>query len=252
MNDEIFLSLVVLCYKSGKPIIPLVESLHRMLSYLNFRWEIILVGNYDEGVKDETPQIVKEISSRLPNIVPVTLPKKGMAGWDLRTGLNLARGKYIGFIDGDEQIPLESIVTCILKIDADRLDLIKTYRVSRGDGFYRRAISIIYNKLFRILFRVNTRDINSNPKIFLKSKYLLLDLKSDDWFIDAEIMLRANELGLKIGEIPMHFYALTNRSSFVKVGTLYEFLKNMFNYRFKRLSPRPSCSQVLDKTGNGN
>jgi hypothetical protein len=76
------------------------------------------------------------------------------------------------------------------------------------------------------------RDINSKPKIIRRDKYELLHLQSDDWFADAEIVIRARELGLKIGETPVHFSLNDNRGSFVKPKAILEFSSNLLRYRF--------------------
>ena len=231
MADPHF-SLVVLCYRSGENIIPFVEQLQRTLARCNFSWELILVGNYIEGSDDQTPQVVRELAQRSANIRTVIRPKQGMMGWDMRMGLDAARGTYIGVIDGDGQFPPESIVACLLKCELEDLDLTKTYRVVRDDGLYRRLISFVYNALFRLLFGFTVRDINSKPKIIRRDKYELLSLQSDDWFADAEIVIRARELGLKIGETPVHFVANDTRGSFVKPKAVLEFTSNLFRYRF--------------------
>ena len=227
-----YFSLVVLCYRSGQTIVPFVEKLHKMLSGCSFSWELILVGNYIEGSGDETPQVVTELSKRLKNVRTVIRVKEGMMGWDMRTGLNNANGQFIGVIDGDGQFPIESIMACLVKIELDELDLVKTYRVQRDDGFYRRLISKAYNLIFRILFRFDIRDVNSKPKIVRKSKYELLKLQSDDWFIDAEIMIRANQEGLKTGDVPVHFLLNQYRNSFIQPLAILEFAMNLFRYRF--------------------
>ena len=155
-------------------------------------------------------------------------------GWDMRMGLDAARGTYIGVIDGDGQFPPESIVACLLKCELEDLDLTKTYRVIRDDGLYRRVISMVYNGIFSLLFGFKVRDINSKPKIIRRDKYELLHLQSDDWFADAEIVIRARELGLKIGETPVHFSLNDNRGSFVKPKAILEFTSNLLKYRFSR------------------
>jgi glycosyltransferase involved in cell wall biosynthesis len=205
-----------------------------MLSFMRQTWEIILVGNYKEGSQDETPQVVHEIACRLPHVRALTLPKRGMMGWDMRMGLDAARGTYIGVIDGDGQFPPESIIACLLKCELEDLDLTKTYRVIRDDGLYRRLISAVYNAIFSLLFGFKVRDINSKPKIIRRDKYELLKLESDDWFADAEIVIRARELGLKIGETPVHFKVNDNRGSFVKPKAILEFSANLLKYRFSR------------------
>jgi len=194
----------------------------------------VLVGNYIEGSDDETPEVVKKLAAGSDNIRTVIRPKQGMMGWDMRTGLDAARGTYIGVIDGDGQFPPESIVACLLKCELEDLDLTKTYRVIRDDGLYRRLISAVYNTIFSLLFGFKVRDINSKPKIIRRDKYELLNLQSDDWFADAEIVIRARELGLKIGETPVHFSINDARGSFVKPKAIIEFSSNLLKYRFSR------------------
>src|SRR4030095_10061369 len=127
--EELFLSVVVLCYRSGKTIVPLFEKLYRMLSLLHDKWEIILVGNYIKGADDETPAIVKMLERKYPSTRALTLPKEGMMGWDMRKGLNAASGKYIALLDGDGQFPLESGIACLLKIESNNHDLVNIYCV---------------------------------------------------------------------------------------------------------------------------
>jgi glycosyltransferase involved in cell wall biosynthesis len=227
-------SLVVLCYRSGKSIVPFVERLCQALSFCNLTWELILVGNYIEGSDDETPEVVNELAKTRPNIRTVVRPKVGMMGWDMRMGLNAARGEYIGVIDGDGQFPPESVVGCLLKAKLQNLDLAKTYRVRRDDGVYRRIISLGYNILFRLLFGLRIHDVNSKPKIIRRSKYELLRLESNDWFADAEIMIRAQQNGLTIGEVPVHFVSNDQRASFVRPTAIIEFASNLLKYRFGR------------------
>ena len=236
--ENIRFSLVVLCYRSEDSIVPIVEKLHQMRSYYKFPYELVLVGNYFEGSSDRTPQVVTELARRMPCTRAVVLPKRGEMGWDMRKGLEAARGELIGVIDGDGQFPLESIFSCLIKIETENLDLVKTYRVHREDGLYRTIISVVYNALFGLIFRTRFRDVNSKPKIIRRSKYLLMDLRSDDWFTDAEIMIRADQLNLKVAELPIHFYAIDGRKSFVRPWAIVEFIRNLWTYRAHRTRRR--------------
>jgi hypothetical protein len=58
-----------------------------------------------------------------------------------------------------------------------------------------------------------------------------MNLKSDDWFIDAEIMLNVRDKNMSFYELPIEFYELEGRSSFVKPAAIWEFIKNLFTYR---------------------
>jgi glycosyltransferase involved in cell wall biosynthesis len=235
-NSEILLSFVILCYRSGKQIIPFVEQLHNDSSMFSFNWELILVANYWPHLDDDTPRIAEELSHRLKNVRVVAQPKKGHMGWDMRKGLDACRGKYIGVIDGDGQFPMEAIFSCFMKIVNDDLDFVKTYRVRRYDGPMRLIMSMIYNTLFALLFLKgrNLHDVNGKPKIMKRSVYRRMNLKSNDWFIDAEIILKALEMDCLIYEIPVVFKSLEKRESFVRLTTAFEFFKNLVLYRLFR------------------
>ena len=227
-------SMAVLCYRAEEEIIPFVENLHRIMSLFRFEWELVLVANYWPSIPDKTPAIVKTLAERLPGVRYLSEPKAGAMGWDMQRGLNACRGKYIGVIDGDGQFPVEAISSCFATIKSGNFDFIKTYRIARGDSFYRKFVSTIYNSFFRLLFPAyrGFKDVNSKPKIMKRDLYEKMDLRSTDWFIDAELVLNALALRAKLYEIPVNFMPLSKRQSFVKVGALTEFLRNLIAYRF--------------------
>ena len=238
--DAMEFSMAVLCYRSERDVIPFVENLHRIMSMFSFNWEIVLVGNYWPGAPDETPRIVEELSSRFDHVRYIAEPKEGGMGWDMKMGLSACEGRYIGVIDGDGQFPVEAIFSCFAKICSEDLDFVKTYRVMRSDGWYRNTISLGYNLLFRLLFPEYRayRDVNSKPKIMRRSAYEKMTLTATDWFLDAELVLNALELDLRMYEIPIRFESLEGRPSFVKLGAVWEFTVNLFAYRFRTLRGR--------------
>ena len=75
--------------------------------------------------------------------------------------------------------------------------------------------------------------MNSKPKIIRGSILKQMNLESDDWFIDAEIMMKAQKMNLKVIELPIHFVENENRASFIKFAAIFEFLKNLYRFRFK-------------------
>ncbi len=228
------LSIVILCYHSGKTIESFFTELESLLTDAAIDYEIVLVANDFAHSKDQTMEIVKKLAKGKPRIKTVCKIKQGMMGWDMIQGLNAATGRYICVIDGDGQFPIESILKVYSKIKDANYDLVKTYRDERFDGLYRSIISGVYNFLFRILFPgLNSKDINSKPKIMTREVYSKMDLQADDWFIDAEIMIHARELKLRIAEIPIIFSANESRKSFVRFGAIAEFIYNLIKYRIK-------------------
>ena len=233
-QSNIELSVVVLGYRAGEVLKIFVAQVIESLIRNNISYQLVLVGNYWPNTDDKTLEIIRELARVNKNIKPVIKEKEGGMGWDLRSGLEAADGKYIAFIDGDGQMPAEDVVKVYQKIKNSDLDLVKTCRYIRYDEKWRKAISFFYNLLFKVLFPgLNAKDINSKPKIFTKKFYDKMELKSDDWFADAEIMIEARRLKAKIGEVPTIFKKNEHRPSFVKFSAIFEFIKNFIIYRIR-------------------
>ena len=228
------ISVVVLAYRSAATIKSFVDSLVDSLEKENLIWEIVLVGNYFEGVGDQTPEVVRDIAASDSRIKAVAEIKKGMMGWDMKSGLHAATGRTLAVIDGDGQMPSGDVIRVYQLMKKNGLDFAKTYRAKRNDGSYRRLISVVYNILFKFLFPgINAWDMNSKPKIMTREFYEKVHLESNGWFIDAEIMIFVRRLRAKIGEIETEFLSMDLRPSFVKPLSILEFLGNLFWYRVK-------------------
>ena len=228
------ISVVVLAYRSAATITNFVDSLIDSLEKENLLWEIVLVGNYFGGVGDQTPEVVRGIAARDSRIKAVVKIKKGMMGWDMKSGLQAATGKSLAVIDGDGQMPSSDVIRVYQLMKKNGLDLAKTYRAKRNDSSYRRLISVGYNILFKLLFPgINAWDMNSKPKIMTREFYEKMNLESNGWFIDAEIMIFARRLHARIGEVQTVFFSMDSRPSFVKPYSILEFLVNLFWYRVK-------------------
>jgi glycosyltransferase involved in cell wall biosynthesis len=228
------LSVVILCYRAEDQAYDFVKKTSGLLKESGISWELILVGNYVKGSDDRTPKIIREIAANNEHIKAVTLPKEGMMGWDARSGLSVAEGRFICLIDGDEQMPYKDIIRVYKKIKDESLDFVQTYRTIRHDGISRKIKSVMYNLIFKILFPgAGVRDINSKPKIMMREVYRDMRLSSDDWFLDAEIIIQARRLKFKMGEIPTTFYKCKYRKSYVNFHAIFEFLKNLVAARIK-------------------
>lgn len=210
-----------------------VEELTQELADAGIDHEIVVVANFDAPAGgDETPAVAARLASLNPLVRVVAMPKQGGMGWDMRSGLEAARGDFRLVIDGDGQNPTADVLRAYEVHRSTGADLVKGRRSFRGDGPARRVMSGVYNALFLLLF--GTRglgDINGKPKGLSASALKRMNLRSDDWFIDAEIVLEAQRLELKIVEMPVRFQQNRHRASFVNWRTVFEFLRNMLSRR---------------------
>ena len=230
------LSAIVLGYRAGASLDPLARRLHEKLAASGHSFELVLVANYHEGADDDTPSVAERLAQDLPSTRVVARAKEGGMGWDLRSGLDAAEGDVLVVIDGDGQYATDDVVVAFERLRETGSDIAKGRRASRGDGLYRRIVTIGFNLAFAVLFpRRGVWDVNGKPKAITRSAYGRLRLTSDDWFLDAELVLEAHRLGMKVCEFPV-VYSEGARASFVKPGAILEFARHMLRYR---LTGRP-------------
>jgi glycosyltransferase involved in cell wall biosynthesis len=229
------LSVVVLCYRAEDELPQVVGPLHDELAAADVPYELILVANYWRGSFDRTPDRAAAFAREHPYVTVMSRPKAGGMGWDLRSGLDVAGGSFLVYLDGDGQVSTHDALVVYRRLMETGADVVKGRREVREDGSVRTLTSLGYNLLFRILFRTGPLwDVNGQPKGLTRAAYERLDLRTDDWFTDAEIVLKARAAGLQIVEVPVRFSSRRTRCSHVGLGTVWEFLVNMARWRLRR------------------
>ena len=100
------------------------------------------------------------------------------------------------------------------------------------DGWQRKVASVAYNGLITVMFPgLGSIDINGNPKLLPTDYARRMNLRSADWFLDAEIMIKSKRLGLQVLEINVLAQMRDGGTSNVNLGTCWEFLVNLFRWR---------------------
>jgi glycosyltransferase involved in cell wall biosynthesis len=241
------LSLVIPLYneKANVPRVP--ADIAATLDEAGIDYELVLVNN---GSRDDTGHRLAALAATNPRIQVVTVPVNQGYGWGVLCGVEQARGHFVGFMGGDGQIRAEVIPHVFALAKSGHVDLAKVRRVTRGDGPARQAVTFCCNLLFPLLFPVRTRDINGTPKIARGDLLRSLQLRSKDWFIDAEVMIGLGQRGARIGELDVDFLPRDGGSSNVRWTTIVEFLRNIWrSWRAGgRRSPQ-SAPAAVDEPG---
>jgi glycosyltransferase involved in cell wall biosynthesis len=226
------ISVVIPFYNEEENVKRVVTGLVNSLERASIDYELVLVNN---GSIDNSPQILEDLAKEKPDRMKVVHVSVNQGyGWGIINGLKIASGEYVGYMGGDGQIKPEDVIRVYYAISQGNCDLAKVKRISRKDGLLRKMVSLVYNRLFRLLFRVTSLDINGTPKIFRKDWLERFQLTAKDWFIDSEVMIKANYLNLKVSEVLVEFLRREKGRSHVEFTTILEFAKNMFNYRLGR------------------
>lgn len=209
--------------------------------------ELVLVDN---GSSDSTGAIIDELVAEGMPVVKVRVEVNRGYGHGILTGLRRCTGDFVGFLCADSQVEASDVARVAeISLASKTPKMVKVRRRFRMDGLHRKVISIIYNALANIVFGgLHSIDINGNPKIMPREYYERMQLRSEDWFLDPEVMIKAKRLGLPIYEFNVLGQMRPEGYSHVRGSTMWEFFKNLMNYRFNS-----SMAEVLpahqDDTG---
>lgn len=225
------LSLVVPCYNEADVIRNTATRLVKVFKGYDVGVELVLVDN---GSKDDTGRIISELVAEDYPVVKVTVDQNQGYGNGILQGLKVCTGEYIGFLCADGQVDAQDVYrTYDIAAHAKKPHLVKVRRRFRMDGWVRKIVSIVYNVLATVTFGgLGSIDINGNPKILPHDYIRRMNLQSKDWFLDAEVLIKAKKLGLPVFEMNVIAQMREGGKSNVRGSTILEFIQNLFRYRF--------------------
>lgn len=191
-------------------------------------YELLLVDN---GSKDRTGELIDALAKKYKKVRAIHLKRNQGFGGGINAGLREASGRFVGFTCSDGQVSPDDTLKVLKALRERGLDVAKTRRTSRHDGWQRKVLSAGYNAIIAVLFLLPIIDINGYPVIMRREVYRHLDLKARNWMINVEILTKARRHGYRIGDVPVTFLAREQGSSHVKLSTPMNFMGQLLRYR---------------------
>jgi len=201
MNKKVpHLSIVIPAYNEAGNIEEVIEQSAKEAKKITNSFEIIVC---DDGSSDNTSEIVKTYQKKIPQLKLIVNKSNQGLGRTLLSLFKESRGEFIQTLPGDCQMRARELGKFYKAIQNS--DLVIGYRINRKDPFYRLVASKIYNLCAQILFRVKTHDIGT-IKMIRRSALAKINLQTKTNFIEAELVIKAYQLGLKVVEVPINYY----------------------------------------------
>ena len=214
------LTLVVPCYNEAQIIEENLPQLIRFLETIKISYEIIIIDDYS---KDATVVLVQNMIQRInKHIIFIQHSQNKGRGYTVREGIFLAKGKFVGFIDIDLEVPEYYILPAIMKL-REKADVVvgkRLYKVTLSfSSLLRWVTSKGYNALMRYVLKISFSDTEAGFKFFKKEKILpvVKVTENNHWFWDTEIIALSYYLHLNIYELPVIFNRNLYKTSTVKV-----------------------------------
>lgn len=185
-------SLILPAHDEAACLGPVLREAHGQLAAVFADFEILVV---DDGSGDGGDAVVRGLQAELPGLRLLQHPRRRGYGRALRTGFAAARGELVMYTDADGQFDLGELRAALPLLAAHPVLL--GYRVRAQYRPLRRFLSWGFNRLVRVVFGVRVRDVDCSFKIFTRAVLQQLELRSEDFFIDTEIVAELGRLGLR-------------------------------------------------------
>ena len=196
------LSVVLPAYNEEKN---LKKAIHNCMDVIpqvtSLPFEVVVVN---DGSQDQTKALLSAISAANPVVRPVHHPQNMGYGQAVLTGICHTRHDLIFFTDADMQFDLKDLKPFIPQME--KYDLVVGYRKNRQDPWHRLLFAYAWNKLMRVLFGLNVRDVDCAFKLFRRRVVAPIDIISRGAMFSAEFLIRATNSGVKYCEIGVNHY----------------------------------------------
>jgi glycosyltransferase involved in cell wall biosynthesis len=171
------------------------------------QWRIVIADN---GSKDRTLDIARSLHERYPEIVPLTVSRKGV-GLALKTSWGQSQADIVGYMDLDLATDLPHFLEVYDAIANKGYDLVYATRLHPkaqviGRTLKREITSRVFNFLLKTYLRVGFSDGMCGFKWLKRDVYPSLHeggAVSDGWFFSTELLTVAEWKGLKVYELPV-------------------------------------------------
>lgn len=231
-RDGIELTLVVPCYNEGDVVERTAPPLLAALATVVDRCELVLVDN---GSTDHTGDAIARLCAADPRFRPAKVEVNRGYGLGVLTGYRAARGQCVGHIPADGPVAPEDVARLgRLAVDRGPGTFVTAVRLDRADTWVRRNVSRTYNGLFRLLFGTYTRDINGTPKFIDRGDWDRMRVRSEDYFLEAEMMIKARRMGLDtvaVEVVSLHRPGGRSKVSARLIRVCFEFVRNLVRAR---------------------
>ncbi|MEO7167948.1 MAG: glycosyltransferase family 2 protein [Spartobacteria bacterium] len=200
-TGPVTLSVVFPAFNEEANIRHTVEAARLVLPKLADTWEIILVN---DGSRDATTPICDELAEQYEEVRAIHHIDNRGYGAALKSGILASRHDYIFFTDSDGQFDLQELENLIGW--AHEYEIVTGYRAKRQDPPHRLINAWGWRTLVRMILGVNVRDIDCAFKIFQRSVFDRVQIRSVGAMVNTEILAQAKSFGMRIHEVKVSHY----------------------------------------------
>jgi glycosyltransferase involved in cell wall biosynthesis len=195
---ELDITVVMPYYNPGSLLRATVTEAIDVLRATGASFEIVAVS---DGTDDGSERTLDDLPSDV--VIRVELPARGGKGQAVRAGLERGRGRYLGFIDADGDVPPDLLGDFVEVVRRQHPDVVLGSKRHRDSQVVyplaRRLYSWGYQQLVRLLFHLDVRDTQAGIKLVRRDVLIdvLPSMTEQGYAFDLELLVVARLLGYR-------------------------------------------------------
>ena len=199
------LSVVIPVFNEEQTVGNIIKRVKAVMAKLGCGYEIIVVDDYSG---DQSLEISKKAGARVYQL------KTHMGkGYALRAGLAKAKGEIVVTIDSDGSHRPEELPLLLAPVLKNQADLVIGSRYLSQKPVVARRLNAFGVRLFNFLIRLFTRtavsDSQSGYRVMKSAVLAGMHLKSGEYEIESEMLVKTARLGFRVVEVPITFVQRT-------------------------------------------
>lgn len=221
-------TIIVPVYDEKDNILRLESELSSYIEKSSFKSCVLFV---DDGSKDGSSGMLKEVCSRNTDMFYISLGRNGGLSAAMKAGIDNTYSEYLGYIDADLQTTPEDFE--LLLKDAPEFTIVMGIRTGRKDSFVKNMSSRIANGFRRMMTKDGVTDTGCPLKVIRTSYAKRIPFFTGmHRFLPALILLQE---GGTVKEIPVrHFPRTAGQSKYHLWNRLTGPFKDCFAYRWMK------------------
>ncbi len=247
-HDPVDVEIVVPVYNEAPQLAERIVVLRTFLDEsFPFRAVVTIVDN---ASTDNTYAVATALSDSMSGVAVLHLDRKGR-GFALREAWSTSSAPVVAYMDVDLSTSLEALLPLVAPLLSGHRDVAIGSRLARGArvvrGPRRELISRTYNFILRMTLRGRFSDAQCGFKALRRdaAERILPLVEDNQWFFDTELLVMAERLGLRIGEVPVDW--VDDPDSRVHIAsTATDDLRGIWRMLVRRPKglPRPTVREV--------
>lgn len=205
------LSIVIPVYNEEPTVGDVIRRLKAALEPTGLEYEIIIV---DDVSQDRSVEAAKR-----QHVSVYSLKRHMGKGYALRAGFAKAKGNIVATIDSDGSHRPEELPFLLNPLLRGEADLVIGSRFSDGKPVHTKRLNAIGNRLFNALVEALTgnsiSDSQSGYRVMTAEVLRSMNLKSGEYEIESEMLVKTVQKGFRIKEVPISFEQRTYGTSHV-------------------------------------